>query len=230
MGGRSAKGTKRYGGSGSHSSLSGKMANDMPVIPNYPWEGGFENTDQIDMYLSGKSITCLICGHEYAALGKHLAKHAMNSRDYKVKFNIPLRYALCVKRLTEIKSLMMKAYNKSETQEQKEVRKAKCRANHKAFDRDGIPKMSQNTMLEGAKTKTGKNVNRQCLEKVDVPCSECGVLHKKSAFTTKRERLLCPECKHEANKSAHKKYRAKNMEKRRKAAREHYKRKKQEVK
>jgi len=46
-------------------------------------------------------VICLVCGKEFKLLSnRHLALHGMSSRDYKLKFGLPLRQALSAKSLT----------------------------------------------------------------------------------------------------------------------------------
>jgi predicted transcriptional regulator len=46
-------------------------------------------------------VICLICGKEFKLLSnRHLALHGMTSRDYKLKYGLPLRQALSAKSLT----------------------------------------------------------------------------------------------------------------------------------
>jgi predicted transcriptional regulator len=46
-------------------------------------------------------VICLVCGKEFKLLSnRHLALHGMTSRDYKLKYGLPLRQALSAKSLT----------------------------------------------------------------------------------------------------------------------------------
>lgn len=46
-------------------------------------------------------VICLICGKEFKLLSnRHLALHGMTSREYKLKYGLPLRQALSAKSLT----------------------------------------------------------------------------------------------------------------------------------
>ncbi|MGE3540729.1 MAG: MucR family transcriptional regulator [Candidatus Tectimicrobiota bacterium] len=46
-------------------------------------------------------VICLECNKEFKLLSnRHLALHGMNSREYKLKYGIPLRQALSAKSLT----------------------------------------------------------------------------------------------------------------------------------
>ncbi len=59
---------------------------------------------ELELYLSGLKIACLICGIECKSLGHHLSQsHSMSSKDYKVMFNIPVTRSLCCQDLKERK-------------------------------------------------------------------------------------------------------------------------------
>jgi hypothetical protein len=62
----------------------------------------FKTIQEINEYLSGDRIQCLICCKWYKTLANHLhCKHDMSVREYKLHFNIPLTrgYALMSKEL-----------------------------------------------------------------------------------------------------------------------------------
>ena len=46
-------------------------------------------------------VICLVCGKEFKLLSnRHLALHGLTSRDYKLKYGLPLRQALSARSLT----------------------------------------------------------------------------------------------------------------------------------
>ena len=47
-------------------------------------------------------LRCLICGGLYKHIGSHVVqKHKMTAREYKIKFNLPLKKGLIVKSVAE---------------------------------------------------------------------------------------------------------------------------------
>lgn len=51
--------------------------------------------EELELYLSGDKIACLLCGSEHKSLGHHLSRtHSMAPRDYKEQFNIPVTRSL----------------------------------------------------------------------------------------------------------------------------------------
>lgn len=68
-----------------------------------------KTVEELDLYLSGDKIRCLICGGEYKSLGHHLSRtHSLGAREYKEKFNIPVTRSLCGDDLKERKSAISK--------------------------------------------------------------------------------------------------------------------------
>ena len=66
------------------------------VLPGYPKEFVFETRGQIDAYLGGQRVTCLLCGHEYRILETHLrGVHSMTGDDYRELYGLPYHRGLC---------------------------------------------------------------------------------------------------------------------------------------
>lgn len=62
----------------------------------------FQTADEINTYLGGDRIACLICGESFKTLGRHLVgAHKTTARSYKVLYGIPLGRALSVKEIRE---------------------------------------------------------------------------------------------------------------------------------
>ena len=54
-------------------------------------------------------VICLVCGKEFKLLSnRHLALHGMTSREYKIKYGLPLRQALSAKSLTQARRKIAK--------------------------------------------------------------------------------------------------------------------------
>lgn len=72
------------------------------TLPGFPWKGKFETNEQIDKYLSGDKIVCLLCGKCYLMLGSHTHRiHGIWGDDYKEKFGIPQNRGLANKNIRE---------------------------------------------------------------------------------------------------------------------------------
>ena len=55
----------------------------------------FQTMDEVDAYLGGDRIECLVCGKRYRRLQfKHLALHDMTADDYRAMFGVPWNRSL----------------------------------------------------------------------------------------------------------------------------------------
>jgi len=78
------------------------------VLPGYPIETPFKNIDEVKEYLSGSSITCLLCGKTFKSLIEHIKKiHEITLDEYREKYNIPWTYALICEDLSNKLSEML---------------------------------------------------------------------------------------------------------------------------
>lgn len=63
--------------------------------PGYPWEGKFATRAEVDRYLSGENIECLLCGRMLKSLGLHLSRiHGVTEEKYKERYGLPLTRGL----------------------------------------------------------------------------------------------------------------------------------------
>lgn len=64
------------------------------VMSGFP-AAGFSRPEDIEAYISGDTLTCLLCGKEYRGLLIHVrGLHQMAPDDYRMQFNIPAKYSL----------------------------------------------------------------------------------------------------------------------------------------
>lgn len=79
------------------------------VTKMFPVNEPFASREELDEYLSGDKIQCLICGREFPCqLGQHIRVHRMTRQEYKKKYNIPLSVGLVTKTFHNKKSANMK--------------------------------------------------------------------------------------------------------------------------
>lgn len=65
------------------------------ILPGYPKSFVFECREDVDVYLSGDRITCLLCGRDFKALEPHLTKvHDFSADEYREKYGLPYRRGL----------------------------------------------------------------------------------------------------------------------------------------
>lgn len=64
------------------------------VLPGFP-ATPFSRINDIEAYISGDTITCLVCGQERRGLIAHVrSMHDMDATEYRQRFNIPSRFSL----------------------------------------------------------------------------------------------------------------------------------------
>jgi len=66
-----------------------KNRNRRKVMPGYPIEKVFQTKEEIDLYLSGDKIICLLCGRSFKSLCSHLGIHGTNVEAYKEQYGLP---------------------------------------------------------------------------------------------------------------------------------------------
>lgn len=68
--------------------------------PGYPKTKTFRTREDVDEYLENEKIECLLCGHSFEALFKHLkGAHDYTPDDYRAEFGLPWRRSLAGTRL-----------------------------------------------------------------------------------------------------------------------------------
>ena len=69
---------------------------DIDAPQQYPWRGKFMTRTQIDDYLSGNKVQCLLCGKMFRTLHQHLRRtHGITVDDYRERYGLPWRQGLC---------------------------------------------------------------------------------------------------------------------------------------
>lgn len=75
------------------------------VLPGYPKVFVFETRAEIDQYLAGERVTCLLCGREFRLLDTHLRNvHKVTSDDYREMYGLPYLRGLCGSSFSERRS------------------------------------------------------------------------------------------------------------------------------
>jgi len=71
------------------------------IMPGFPKVFSFETREQIDHYLGGDRITCLLCGRDFKALEAHLKNvHKFTCDEYREKYELPYGRGLCSSELS----------------------------------------------------------------------------------------------------------------------------------
>ncbi len=88
---------RRFKDSGkiAHRLIMNKTPN-IEVIQKYPWRGKFRTKIEIDDYLVGNKVQCLLCGKLFKVLTQHLERtHDITTDDYRERYSLPWRRGLC---------------------------------------------------------------------------------------------------------------------------------------
>jgi hypothetical protein len=79
-----------------------KMLKRRKVLPGFPVDKVFQTKEEIDEYLSGDRIVCLLCGKSYKSLCSHIGVHGFNVDGYREKYGLPFRSGLCGENTSEL--------------------------------------------------------------------------------------------------------------------------------
>lgn len=224
MSGRSMKGTKTYGGSGSESSLSAKSSQFKRHTPlvGFPQKVAFKTMDEIEAYLSGVKIQCLLCGHEFRLLSRHLTlHHHVSPESYKDGFGIPRSIALATNDIKARTSKQASLNNSTMTKEEVAERLAMMRANWRRGE--AVCQVAKQKIVDVGRGNKGRTF---AIEKINAPCPECGTLVCVAKNVAKRGRYFCDECKRKAYLESQRKYLSANHDKVLASHRERYHRRK----
>lgn len=133
------------------------------ALPNFK----FINSEEIDEYLSGDVVECLICGYKGKSLNVHFKCHDMTAREYKEAFGIPFSRAIVGKGTLNKMSNATTQYNAenpeiSEIKRKKSSEWAKGGLNSKENNEKRNRSAIKNSHLRSCSAKTYKKKCPQC--------------------------------------------------------------------
>lgn len=144
-----------HGGSGNHSSRKSRPKPDRKAPISY---SPISSVSELNLYLSGDKIACLICGEEFKCLGRHVSRsHAISPREYKEKFNIPVTRSLSGEGLRDRKRKISKR-NWQENPKMESVRKT---LKENIDNLDGAKHKSKSTLSNATDMKKIKSIQNQ---------------------------------------------------------------------
>ena len=143
-----------HGGSGMANTRKSRPS---PARTNKEKYGPISSVEELEIYLSGKKIMCLLCGEDFKSLGHHLTRsHSISSRKYKIKFNIPTTRSISCSELRVMKrNIMLGVWDGNEKME--EVR-LNLRKNAKKNLSSGCKNRSKSTLAGAANNKKLKAI------------------------------------------------------------------------
>jgi hypothetical protein len=73
-----------------------RKAHRATVLPGFPARIPFSTNAEIEAYLTGEKIQCLLCGKMFKDVGKHVsAQHRIPPDEYRSRYGIPWGRGLC---------------------------------------------------------------------------------------------------------------------------------------
>jgi hypothetical protein len=147
---------------------------------------GFQTLEEVENYLSGDKIQCLLCGKWFIALGQHIAKsHDISIPEYKVKFNIPHSYGLIGAELKQV----MRENNKNVPWLAKMIDAGKKKSTEKGRKQNPLTRFSKRRKRKNA--AKARKVRHDNKIYIMIPCRVCG---KELMRTTQTKNPICKPC------------------------------------
>ena len=76
------------------------------VFPGFPAKP-FERLEDIEAYVSGERLPCLLCGQQFKRPLVHVKRiHQIDEREYRERFNIPARFPICSPEVSEFRKAL----------------------------------------------------------------------------------------------------------------------------
>jgi len=166
----------------------------MPVVDE------FKTLDEIDAYLGGSTIECLICGGVFQQLGNHIRPaHTIDCAEYKEQFGIPRTRKLVSARLHEklnaasAKMILARGDEWEECFKKKgEAARGKSNLGNKIVHVPAVKTRLREIGLAGCNSSHKKY--KDGLK--PTTCPDCGVSHQVPAWASFRKDVTrCPACK-----------------------------------
>ena len=185
----------------------------LKCLPGFPAERQFQTMEEANEYLSGEKITCLICGHPYKGLYRHLEHaHDMSADDYRDRFGLPPSCGLVGEKLREL----LVANGRAEYERRGEDA-------YKAMQElsFGVPKSLPNLVplrlaelrAKGAAMHLSeKHISKLAGSRFPAICNGCGcdIVVDGMAALTMPDRLLCDGCAADRSNAASRMWKERN--------------------
>lgn len=173
----------------------------------------FETRKEVEEYLSGNTITCLICGEERKRLGgTHLRKgHGLSPDEYKIMFGIPLSYTLEIPSLLVMRVEVGKRVyqmNKEALDAGRAMPKSKSRVDRNRGIKTSLihKKSLSERVMKMNKSENHISNNRGKLGMTN--CAKCGI-QIEVALNAIHMSCFCPACRIASRRAIGAKIRAK---------------------
>jgi hypothetical protein len=175
----------------------------------------FSSMKDVEAYLGGDKLECLICGRVFAGLQQHVNRaHDMSAREYKLRFGLPLSRPLWG---SETRSALVeagKAWHERRSAESLEsLRVAQRAANTRNYNSNLIPAVAAARRGGSAAKRVAGAANYRALlagQLTRVTCPTCGASFDYSIAVARRLhfRIYCEPCRQAAVLASRKKFNA----------------------
>jgi len=153
----------------------------------------FQTIEEVDDYISGDKIRCLICDKWYIRLTGHLIpKHKMEVREYKIAFNIPLRVPLWGQQCRRKASAKAKKLGLGKNIHL--LIKGKRGRNAGSI----IPELSTELSIKGHNcNNANKQIKKESVRNIAAACYKCGseILRSKHGLRMLKSTKKSPLCR-----------------------------------
>lgn len=179
----------------SKSSHEKRRSDRRKVLSGYPKETPFSTIEDVDSYIGGERIQCLLCGKQYKSLGRHLVTvHSLTAEDYKEKYGIPFGRGLTSGNThDQYVAIGIKNYQNTGDERNREFLK-KARDNRSSFK----PRLSP-TVLKQRIDRIKSVCSATPVQKI---CPVCGVVFFADGALAFKNPLPCPAHRADAIRKA----------------------------
>lgn len=124
------------------------------VMPGFPWDGKFTTRQEIYNYFSSDKVQCLLCGKRFKRLPTHLKMiHELESDEYRARYGLPWKHALCGKELSLKLSNTMKRRRESGFRPDIDAARKKSKQARKRQDQPFFKKVRSENIISGNKKR-----------------------------------------------------------------------------
>ena len=124
------------------------------VMPGFPWDGKFTTQQEIYDYFSGDKVQCLLCGKWFTRLPTHLKMiHEFESDEYRERYGLPWKHALCGKELSLKLSNTMRRRRASGFRPDIDAARKKSKRATKRQDQPFFKKLRAENIISGNKKR-----------------------------------------------------------------------------
>ena len=169
---------------------------------------GFQTIEEVNEYVSGDQIQCLICNNWYVKLSIHIVKkHKMDTKDYKIEFNIPFKIPLAGQDFRSRAKKRAANFGLGTT-----IPGFRLGVDGRRGGREKgsiIPKLSTNLSSQGNFKKANATVRKDSVTSVSSECYKCGAevirtKHGLRILKANNRKPLCLVCRGEFTKKYNK--------------------------